>query len=62
VQEAFALREEEAAAAPGGYVTEVTAGGSRYSVYVHRWAAGLLVGVLGGWGVGGLVRGGAGCM
>ena len=36
VQEAFALTEQEATAAPDGYVTQLQAGGSRYYVYVHR--------------------------
>jgi hypothetical protein len=36
VQEAFALPDAEAAAAPAGYVTTLRAGGSAYKVYVHR--------------------------
>jgi apyrase len=36
VQEAFALPDDAASAAPKGYVTKLRAGGSTYSVYVHR--------------------------
>jgi hypothetical protein len=36
VQEAFALPPGDAAAAPAGYVTQLKAGGSTYSIYVHR--------------------------
>lgn len=38
VQEAFALPDDGAAAAPSGYVTKLRAGGNTYSVYVHRCA------------------------
>ena len=37
VQEAFALPEADAKAAPEGYVTRLRAGGTAFSVYVHRW-------------------------
>jgi apyrase len=37
VQEAFALGKEEAAAAPEGYVTRLSAGGKDYDVYVHSY-------------------------
>jgi hypothetical protein len=37
VQEAFALPEAGAAAAPSGYVTKLRVGGAVFSVYVHRW-------------------------
>jgi hypothetical protein len=37
VQEAFALTEEEAKAAPdASYVTQLKGGGHSYSVYVYR--------------------------
>jgi apyrase len=36
VQEAFALPENEATVAPAGYVTPLKAGGTAFSVYVHR--------------------------
>jgi apyrase len=36
VQEAFALPEAEAAAAPTGYITQLKSSGTTYSVYVHR--------------------------
>ena len=36
VQEAFALSEADAKAAPKGYVTELKGGGNTYKVYVHR--------------------------
>jgi apyrase len=36
VQEAFALPQPEATAAPAGYVTQLKAGGVTYNVYVHR--------------------------
>jgi apyrase len=37
VQEAFALSKAEAAAAPEGYVTRLSAGGKDYDVYVHSY-------------------------
>ncbi|GBF92834.1 apyrase-like [Raphidocelis subcapitata] len=37
VQEAFALPDAEAAAAPGGYVTTLRANGKKFSVYVHSY-------------------------
>jgi len=37
VQEAFALGPIEAAAAPEGYVTRLSAGGATYDVYVHSY-------------------------
>jgi hypothetical protein len=37
VQEAFALSDDEAAAAPNGYIVKLKGGGSTYNVYVHRW-------------------------
>ena len=40
VQQAYALTDFEAAAAPDGYVTQLSGGGRAYSVYVHRCAAG----------------------
>lgn len=39
VQQAYALTDFEAAAAPDGYVTKLSGGGRAYSVYVHRCAA-----------------------
>lgn len=36
VQEAFALPQDEATAAPAGYITPLKAGGTTYNVYVHR--------------------------
>lgn len=36
VQEAFALADSEATTAPAGYITQLKAGGTTYSVYVHR--------------------------
>ena len=40
VQQAYALTDFEAAAAPDGYVTKLSGGGRAYSVYVHRCASG----------------------
>ena len=37
VQEAFALTDSEAAAAPKGYATRLKGAGKVYNVYVHRW-------------------------
>lgn len=37
VQEAFALPDTEATAAPGGYVTKLKAGATTYNIYVHRF-------------------------
>jgi hypothetical protein len=36
VQEAFALPQPEATAAPAGYITQLKAAGITYNVYVHR--------------------------
>ena len=39
VQEAFALTDSEAAAAPKGYATRLKGAGKVYNVYVHRCVA-----------------------
>jgi hypothetical protein len=36
LQEAFALSDDEAAAAPNGYIVKLKGGGASYNVYVHR--------------------------
>ena len=47
VQEAFALTDAQAKAAPDPlYVTKLKGGGKQYSVYVHRWAPALLYSVI----------------
>ncbi len=38
VQQAFAIKPQDASKAPPGYITQLSGGGRSYSVYVHRWA------------------------
>lgn len=38
VQQAFAIKAQDASKAPPGYITQLSGGGRTYSVYVHRCA------------------------
>ena len=45
VQQAFALKPEDARSAPDGYLTQLSGGGRTYSVYVHSYLGfGLMAG------------------
>lgn len=43
VQQAFAVKAEDAGKAPPGYITQLSGGGRSYSVYVHRCTSDVLV-------------------
>lgn len=38
VQQAFAISQSDAKAAPEGYIIQLAGGPQMYNVYVHRWA------------------------